>query len=135
MSIHAADFSTPENAIRSLEAAYKRKDLEAAVQAKDFNAEAMLMLQNINPEFAKDGEILKQTAEVLELSFRKQIKDKGFPDFSGIECSLTKAEPVTPTLVKITETCAYRDGGKSIQDLHVVKGVKGWRVVSLPPKR
>ncbi|MBL0122453.1 MAG: hypothetical protein IPP88_06870 [Betaproteobacteria bacterium] len=78
MSSFAASFSTPENAIKTLEAAYIKKDLEAAVAARDFLNEAKLMLKNINPEFANDPEILKQTTEVLELSFRKEMKEAGF---------------------------------------------------------
>src|SRR4029453_7472664 len=84
----AADFTTPQNAIRSLEAAYINKDIEAAVAAKDFTEEARLMLQNMDPAFAEDPEMLKKTAELLELSFRKQMTEVGFPDFSGLTCSL-----------------------------------------------
>ncbi len=132
MTTLAADFSNPENAILSLESAYKIKDLEAAVQAKDFGAEAIFLLQNMNPEYANDADIVKQTTAVLELGFRKQIRDEGFPDFSGVLCSLSEAEEVGPRLVKITETCLYPDGEKSIQDLHVIEGANRWRVVVLP---
>ena len=39
----AADFTTPESAIRTLEAAYIAEDIEAAVAARDFQEEARLM--------------------------------------------------------------------------------------------
>ncbi len=125
----AADFTTPENAIRSLEAAYINKDIEAAVAAKDFMEEARLMLLGIDPDFSKDNELIRKTAEVLELSFRKEIKEGGFPDFGELQCSLGKPENVTPTLVKVTERCVFPDGGMSAEDLHVFNGPEGWRVV------
>ena len=125
----AADFTTPENAIRSLEAAYINKDLEAAVAAKDFIEEARLMLFSINPEFSKDPELIRKTADVLELSFRKEIKDSGFPDFAELKCSLGAPENISSTLVKVAERCVFPDGGTSVEDLHVFNGAQGWRVV------
>ena len=134
MSSFAASFSTPENAIKTLEAAYIKKDLEAAVAARDFLNEAKLMLKNINPELANDPEILKQTTEVLELAFRKEMKEAGFPDFTNLKCSLGKAQNVSPSLVKLTETCIFPDGGTSTEDVHVFKSEKGWRVINVPRK-
>lgn len=128
----AADFSTPQNAIRSLEAAYISKDVEAAVAAKDFNEEARLMLQSMDPQFAEDSEMLKKTADLLELSFRKQMKDIGFPDFSSVECSLGEPKTVTPAFVKVAERCVSPDGGVTEEDVHVFNGPKGWRVVVVP---
>lgn len=129
MAFAAPDFTTPEAAIRTLEAAYANRNTDEAVAAKDFNEEARLMVLRINPELAGDAEVLKQTAEVLELAFRKQLKDIGFPDFSSLTCSLSKPEQVTDTLVKVTETCHYQNGETSVEVLHVTKGSNGWRVV------
>ena len=125
----ATDFSTPESAVRALEDAYIQKDTEAAVAAKDFIEEARLMLVRISPELADDPKILKQTAEVLELSFRKQLQDEGFPEFAELGCSLSQPDHLTSVLVKLTETCEFPDGGRSVEDLHVIKGASGWRVV------
>jgi len=128
----AADFSAAENAVRTLEAAYSNKDLGAATAAKDFTEEARLMLRKINPELLRDASILKQTAEVLELAFRKEIKDKGFPNFTNLKCSFARQRVVSPTLVRLTETCVVPDGGKSVQDLHVSNSSGVWRVVNVP---
>jgi hypothetical protein len=125
----ATDFSTPESAVRALEDAYIQKDIEAAVAAKDFTEEARLMLVRISPELADDAETLNQTAEVLELSFRKQIQDEGFPELAELRCSLSQPDHLASALVKLTETCEFPDGGKSVEDLHVFKGADGWRVV------
>lgn len=123
------EFDTPENAVRALEEAFKSRDIEAAVHAKDFDAEARLMLQRINPDMARDPEIVKQTAEVLKLGFRKEIEIDGFPDFTGLSCSLAKPIEVGENLVKIVETCRDVSGAKSTHILHAFKGAKGWRVV------
>lgn len=120
---------TPESAVRALEDAFVRKDIEAAVNAKDFHAEAKLMLEKLNPEVAKDSEILKQTAQVLELAFRKQIETDGFPDFTGLTCSLSKPTEVADKLVKMVETCVGAAGKTSAQNLYAFKGKDGWRVV------
>jgi len=132
LAAHAADFSTPENAVRSLEAAYINKNLEAAVEAKDFANEAKLMLNKIKPDFANNPNILKQTSEVLELAFRKEMKEKGFPDFSNLKCSINELQNISSSLVKLTETCVFPDGDNSVQDLYVSKSDKGWRVVNVP---
>ena len=129
----AADFTTPQNAVRALEEAYINKDIDAAVAAKDFTEEARLMLLSINPQFAKDPEMIEKTAEVLELSFRKEMKESGFPDFSGLKCSLGEPENVTPSLVKVMERCVSPNGSASIEDVHVFNGAQGWRIVIVQP--
>jgi hypothetical protein len=131
----AADFTTPQNAIRSLEAAYISKDLEAAVAAKDFAEEARRMLLRMSADFSNDPELVQKTAEVLEFSFRKQIKESGFPNFSEVKCSLGEPDYVSPTLVKVMERCTLPDGGTSVQYLLVFKGPKGWRVVDVEDQR
>jgi len=125
-------FSTPEEAVLGLEAAYSRKDLDAAVRAKDFQEEARLMLQKVNPQFASDKEVLQQTAEVLELAFRKQIEEQGFPDFKSLKCSFVAKKAVSSTLMRLSEECISSKGEKTSQDLHVTKASGAWRVVVLP---
>jgi hypothetical protein len=129
MALAAPDFTTPEAAIKALEAAYANRNIADAVAAKDFDEEARLMLLRIKPELAEDADVLKQTAEVLELSFRKQIDKDGFSDFTTLKCSLSMPDHVSETLVKVTETCLWPDGITSVEDLHVSKGANGWRVV------
>ena|ERR1700742_96525 len=128
----AANFDTPESAVQALEAAYVHKDIEAAVAAKDFHEEARLMLQKMNPGLATDAGILKQTSQVLELSFRDQIRKNGFPKFADLRCSIIAKQQVSPTLVRLTEQCVFADGGTSSQDLFTFKGAAGWRVVVVP---
>ena len=65
------------------------------------------MLQKINPTLANDVEIIKQAAEDLELSFRNELRTKGFPDFGKLKCSFVGKSQISPGLVKLTEQCLY----------------------------
>lgn len=127
-----ADFSTPEGAVLMIEAAYRAKDLEAAVAAKDFMVEARVMLTEMGKGLEKDAEILKQTAEVLELSFRAEIQKKGFPDFTGVKSRFVAKEKFKrySDIFAVTEVCDYPDGGASKQKLLVAKTPNGWRVLN-----
>lgn len=128
----AADYSSAEAALRALETAYMHEDLEAAVAAKDFDYEARAMLQSRKPLENPDVALVKQTAEVLELAFRKQIKLEGFPDFRSLACSIVKKTALQPDLVELVEECVSTNGDKSRDILHAAKTARGWRVVVLP---
>ncbi|MGO9930989.1 MAG: hypothetical protein ACLPV8_04140 [Steroidobacteraceae bacterium] len=131
--VAAGGFDTPEDAVRALEQAYVHKNADAAVAAMDFVEEARQMLQKINPALANDLEIIKQAAEDLELSFRNELRTKGFPDFGKLRCSFVGKTQISPELVKLTEQCVFPDGGKSVQTLIVTKRDLGWRVTVPPP--
>ena len=131
----AANYSTPENALKALEDAYIRKDIEAAVAAKDFTFEAREMLRALKNLPSPDEELVRKTAEVLELSFRKQMKQDGFPDFTGLRCAVVKSAEIEPGLSEMIEECVFPDGGKSRDTMHAAKGKAGWRIVTLPPNR
>jgi hypothetical protein len=125
-----ANYATPEEALQGLEDAYRRKDIEAAVAAKDFTIEARLMLKKM-PAETVDDEIVAKTAEVLELSFRKEIADNGFPNFEGITCVVVNKAERRPDLLALSEECTFPDGGKSNQVLLAAKTDRGWKVVGL----
>ena len=131
--VNAGGFDTPENAVRALELAYVQKNADAAVAAIDFVEEGRQMLQKINPTLANDGEIIKQAAEDLELSFRKELRTKGFPDIAKLKCSFVEKAQISPELIKLTEQCVFPHGGKSVQELIVMKRDFGWRVTLPPP--
>ena len=131
--VTAGGFDTPEDAVRALEKAYIQKNADGAVAAMDFIEEGRQMLQKINPAVANDAEIIKQTAEVLELSFRNELRTKGFPDYGKLKCSVVGKAQIAPELVKLTEQCVSADGGKSVHDLLVTKRDRGWRVTTQPP--
>lgn len=126
-------FATPEDAVRALEQAYIQKSADAVVAALDFVEGGRQLLQETNPALANDADSIKQTAEVLELSFRDELRAKGFPDFGKLKCSFVGKAQLAPGLIKLTEQCVFPEGGKSVQDLIVMKRDLGWRVVLVPP--
>ena len=123
------DFSTPERALAALENAYRARDLDAAVAAKDFNLEAKLLLQILNKELADNDEILRSTAKTLELAFRKELQTQGFPAFDSLTCHVAKTTPAGTDLVKLTEVCTAPDGRNSSQNILVGKSARGWKVL------
>jgi hypothetical protein len=131
--VNAGGVDTPEDAVRALEQAYIQMNEEGAVAAIDFVEEGRQMLQKINPSLANDAEIIKQAAEDLERSFRHELRTKGFPDFGKLKCSFVGKAQISPGLVKLTQQCAFPDGGKLVQDLIVTKTDLGWRVTLRPP--
>jgi hypothetical protein len=137
-STYSSAYNTPQGALSALEAAYMNKDIEAAVAAKDFFAEARQMLGNLVVKAGEDGqpisedvETLNTTAEVLELSFRKDIQENGFPDFSGIQCESVIHQTIAEDLVILRETCQFQDGGSSVQDLYAARSSGGWRIAGV----
>ncbi len=121
------DLKTPEGAILSLENAYDRDDLDAALACKDFNEEARMMLSSMNMDF--DEEIISSTAEVLELSFINNITEHGFPKFYNLQNAFPLREKIDEDHYVITEICWFPDGGKSIQKLNTYKSASGWKVL------
>jgi uncharacterized protein YegJ (DUF2314 family) len=124
------DFETPEGAILCLEDSYEDKNIEKAVICKDFIEEAKSIVEKLESIPNDDLEIIKQTAEVLELSFIKSLKDNGFPSFKDITRSFER-EKISENKYIITETCTFPDFSKSIEKLVAVKGINGWRVASI----
>lgn len=125
-----ANFETPEGAILSLENAYDEQNLDKAIACKDFYTEAKLMLNRMS-NLVDDEEIIKQTAEVLELSFIKHTTENEWPKFEGLKRAFTDREKINENYWIITEVCWFPDGGKSIQKLGTSKTTDGWKVVGL----
>jgi len=124
------DNTTPEGAILCLENAYDERDIDKAVSCKDFYTEAKLMLQKM-PNLDGDDDMIKQTAEVLELSFVKYTTEAEWPNFSTLKRAFPLREQITDDYWVITEICWYPDGGKSVQKLGTSKTATGWKVVGL----
>jgi uncharacterized protein YegJ (DUF2314 family) len=122
------NFETPEGAILCLEDAFDEKNIEKAVDCKDFHIEAELMLQMKMP--VEDQEIIESTAEVLKLSFIKSLQDEGMPDFKNLKRAFPSREKINENHYVITEICWYPDGGKSVQKLGTYKTARGWRVLA-----
>ena len=129
----AKDFTTPEGAILCLEDAYRRRDIEAAIAAKDFKTEARLMLQKTGFKDHMDDQMIAKTAEALVLTFRAYTTSK-WPDFDGLESFFTKREAHSDKVVVVTEVCRFPDHGFSTERLLVSQTVEGWRVLNAESK-
>jgi uncharacterized protein YegJ (DUF2314 family) len=128
----AADFSSPERALISLEQSYARKDADGAAAAKDFTFEADQMLRKMRSIGTPDADLIAKTAEVLELSFRHELTTKGFPELEGVACKVVDTKGLHADLVELTDHCTYPDGSKSKETLHAQESAGCWRIVVLP---
>jgi len=129
LPIVTKDFTTPEGAILCLEDAYRRRDIEAAIAAKDFNTEARLMLERTGFKDFIDDAMIAKTAEALTLSFRTHTTSN-WPNFEGLESYFPKKEQQADKLVLVTEVCRFPDGGFSRQQILVAETAQGWRVLN-----
>ncbi len=117
---------TPEGAILLLEEAYDNDDLEKALNCKDFEKEAELMLSKMGE---LDQELINQTAEVLKLSFIKSLEE-GMPKFGDMKRAFPKREKISENHMIITEVCYYPDGSTSRQRLNTYKTENEWKVLN-----
>jgi hypothetical protein len=125
------DFSTPEGAILCLEDAYRHRDIEAAIAAKDFKTEARLMLHDLaaGKNLENDDEMVSHVTEDLKSTYRADTMAK-WPDFNGLESFFTKREPYANKVVAVTEVCRFPDHEFSTQRLLVAETTNGWRVMN-----
>ncbi len=133
-NVYAGEYDTPEQAIKTLELAYSKGSIEKALEARDFEAEAKLMLLNINPELALDKGILKQAEDVLLLGTKQEFKS-GLPNFSGLKCSLKNKTKIEHGVIQFNEVCIFPDQGSSEQSVYAFYGNNGWRYVAYQPKK
>jgi hypothetical protein len=122
------DFSTPEGAVLALEDAYRQRDIEAAVNAKDFMQDAFYFL---GLQFGSDLGKTKELASALEINFRSQMTEEGFPSYSDTETSFVKKETVSAEQVILTQRCKRGVASRDMR-LLVVKTDRGWRTVLAP---
>lgn len=123
------NLDTPEGAILSLEQAYDNDDLEKSISCKDFRKEAEFILaKTLQTEI--DTEIIDKTAEILKLSFIKDIQENGMPKFKDIKRAF-KRQNISHEHCIVTEICYHPDGGKSMQKLNTFKIDNQWKVLGL----
>lgn len=124
----AHDTTTPEGALLCIEDAYREKNLNKVLACKDFQIEGRLMIGKLKTK-DENGELAAKTAEVLELGFRKEIEQRGFPDMTGVTSEFPETKTFQDGIVIVTEVCRYPDGGASKQRMLVGKSAQGWRVL------
>ena len=133
----AQDLSSPRAALASLERAYQQKDIEEAIAAKDFRLEAETMLAAIakknNIADLADEETIKETEDVLRLSFVKEMEERGFPDFSDYDCRIVSETVLREDLAQLIEECVSKQDGFTTRYTHLSRKRDGlWRIAMVP---
>ncbi|SIS75143.1 Uncharacterized conserved protein YegJ, DUF2314 family [Zobellia uliginosa] len=123
------DHDTPEGAILALEEAYDQDDLEKSLSCKDFKKEAEFLLKK-SVQIEIDDELIENTAEVLRLSFIKNMQENGMPKFKGIKRAFQR-QNLSKEHCIVTEICRFPDGGLSRQRLNTYKVDGQWKVLGL----
>jgi hypothetical protein len=126
-----ADASTPHGALRVYLSAWERRDLDAMVAAKDFTDEATAMLAKVSPAVA-DEQLLKQTAETLELAFRAQWQQADWPDTTGAVSFFSQAITLQDGAVRVNHVVKYSDGRRDWAKVRLVRRGASWRVSHAP---
>ena len=122
------DFTTPEGAILCLEDAYRKKDIEAAVAARDFLSEARIVIEKSTLRAGISDENVALLAEVFEKAFRRETVSC-WPAFDNLESFFPKRENIAEGIVSVTEVCRFPDGLVSLQKMLVGETPHGWRVL------
>ena len=121
-------YSTPEEAIISLENAYSNQDLDKVIESKDFETEAKLILQSSGMDLTK--EIIRETAELLRLSLIDHIHSNGYPNFNDAERVFSNLNEVDQNLYFLEETLIYSNGEKYINKILLTKNNDQWKIVT-----
>ena len=123
------DFDTPEGVILCLEDAYRRKNIESACICKNFMIEGTLKLLDLDPNLARDPELRKKNALLLERTYRKTTPES-WPDLEGVESFFIDRQPYTDGIVMVTELHRLRAGTFNQRKLLVAKTKDGWKVLN-----
>ncbi|MGA2785922.1 MAG: hypothetical protein ABSF60_00195 [Verrucomicrobiota bacterium] len=123
------DFDTPEGVILCLEDACRRQNIESACICKNFMIEGTLKLLDLDPNLARDPEMRKKNARLLELAYRKTTAES-WPDLKGVESYFIERQLYTDGIVMVTELHRLRDGTFNELKLLVAKTKDGWKVLN-----
>jgi hypothetical protein len=123
------NYSSPQEAIISLEEAYTNNDLHAVIALKDFRAEARLILEQRNVEYdLNDAELISETAVLLELSLVTQLEKNGFPDFTGVRREFSDLYEIEGNIYAIMEELIYPDGTFFVNKIFLSVNESVWKV-------
>ena len=123
------DFHTPEGAILCLEDACRRQSIESACMCRNFLIEGILMLLDAAPDLARNAELRKRNATLLEQKYRKELAE-AWPDLKGVESFFIDRQRYVNGVVVVTELRRMPDGSFNKLNLLVVNTVSGWRVLN-----
>jgi hypothetical protein len=123
------DFYTAEGAILCLEDAYRRKNIESVCACKNFLIEGILMLLDTDPNLARDAELRKRNAQMLERQFRQETT-QAWPELKGVETFFIDHQRYINGVVVVTELRRLPDGSFNKLNLLVANTHSGWRVLN-----
>jgi hypothetical protein len=123
------DFETPEGAVLCLEDACRRQNVESACACKNFLIEGVLMLLNADPNLARDAELRKRNAVLLERTYRQKMAES-WPNFEGVESFFIDRQRYLDGIVAVTELQRLPDGTFNKFNLLVASTASGWRVLN-----
>jgi hypothetical protein len=123
------DFETPEGAILCLEDAYRRRNIESACICKNFLIEGTLKLLDLDPNLARDPEMRKKNAVLLERAYRKKTAE-AWPDLTGVESFFIDRQLYTDGIVMVTELRRLPNGTFNEHKVLVAKTKDGWKVLN-----
>jgi hypothetical protein len=123
------DFGTPEGAVLCLEAAYRRKSIEAVCACKNFMVEGTVALLNVDEDLAHDPEVRNKNAMLMERAFRKATTE-AWPDLKGVESFFIKRHPYHDGFVVVVEIRRFPDGTFTRHNHLVANTHSGWRVLN-----
>jgi hypothetical protein len=122
------DFGTPEGAVLCLEAAYRRKSIEAVCACKNFMVEGTVALLNVDENLARDPEMRKKNALLAERAFRKATTE-AWPDLKGVESFFIDRWTYHDGIVVVVEIRRFPDGKFTKLNHLVANTHSGWRVL------
>ena len=122
-------YDTPENAIISLENAYSNKNLERVIQSKDFNTEAILILEAKSCDVTT--ELQNEVAELLKLSLIKNIQENGFPNFSSARREFSELNNLKKDIFFLEERIFYPDNTCHVNKVFLSKKGDIWKVAMI----
>ena len=123
------DFGTPEGAVLCLEAAYRRKSIEAVCACKNFMIEGTVALLNADLNLARDPELRKKNALLSERVFRKATTE-AWPDLKGVESFFIDRFAYHDGIAVVVELRRSPDGKFTKLNHLVASTNSGWRVLN-----
>ena len=125
-------YKTPEEAIISLENAYSNKDFEAVVASKDFETEAIFMLEQATYAYdLTDKKLVQETAELLKVSLIKSLEENGFPSFENVEREFSDLQKYRDNIYILNEKIIYSDNTFYVNKIYVINLEHEWKVVTI----
>jgi hypothetical protein len=91
--------------------------------------EGILALMEADPNLARNAELRKRNALLLERQFRKEIAE-AWPGLKGVETFFIEHQRYIDGVVAVTELRLLPDGSFNKLNLLVANTISGWRVLN-----